>query len=173
MSVHWPFATNAIQLQGTGTRQISTADANRQETTAKEILLEFERRPGIMLADEVGMGKTYVALAAAASIILATRGQRGPVVVMVPSRLRDKWRTEWDQFRRHCSLDKSLGQIRSKSVDSPTEFFKALQGKSGRRTHLVFLTTGCFSEGPSGSLDEAGDDPARPSQDPSPLGHSP
>ncbi len=54
--------SNAINLHVEG--RISQADASRQEKTAAEILRRFENQPGIILADEVGMGKTFVALAA-------------------------------------------------------------------------------------------------------------
>jgi hypothetical protein len=146
MPVSWPYATGAINLQGTGSRRIPRPDAEPQETTAREILKEFEQRPGVMLADEVGLGKTYVALAVASSVILATEGQCGPIVVMVPSRLRGKWRTEWGQFQRRCCHGPSLHGVRSKIVDSPTEFFKALHNGTGQGCQLIFLTTGCFSK---------------------------
>jgi SNF2 family DNA or RNA helicase len=42
--------------------QIKEKDARRQEDTAKEILSRLrEKQPGLILADEVGMGKTFVA----------------------------------------------------------------------------------------------------------------
>ena len=46
--------------------QISDADARRQRLTAAEILRRFDGQPGQILADEVGTGKTFVALAVAA-----------------------------------------------------------------------------------------------------------
>lgn len=61
---------------------IPAADAERQRRTAEEILVRFDDRPGLVLADEVGMGKTFVALAVAASVVRATNYAR-PIVVMV------------------------------------------------------------------------------------------
>ena len=66
-----------------GAARIPAADARRQAKTAAEILRRFDNQPGVVLADEVGMGKTYVALATAVSVLEAT-DRRRPVVVMVP-----------------------------------------------------------------------------------------
>ena len=63
--------------------QIKAGDARRQHRTAGEILQRFDGQPGQILADEVGMGKTFVALAVAVSVIEATHRMK-PVVVMVP-----------------------------------------------------------------------------------------
>ena len=54
---------------------IPDADARRQRLTAAEILRRFDGQPGQILADEVGMGKTFVALAVAASVIENTDGR--------------------------------------------------------------------------------------------------
>src|SRR6266545_3030430 len=43
-----------------GNERIEPDDARRQMRTAAEILKRFEDQPGLILADEVGMGKTYV-----------------------------------------------------------------------------------------------------------------
>ena len=72
------------------------ADQIRQRCEVLEILRRIERQPGVILADEVGMGKTYVALAAA--IHVALRDPVGPVVVMVPPTLVAKWEQEIKKF---------------------------------------------------------------------------
>ncbi|HND51596.1 MAG TPA: hypothetical protein PLV92_04335, partial [Pirellulaceae bacterium] len=95
MTIDWPFASDAIQLGGVELGEagahVQPDDAERQTVTADGILKGFADRPGVLLCDEVGMGKTYVALAVAASVLLATRARwRGPVVIMVPGRLRRK-----------------------------------------------------------------------------------
>src|SRR3954464_1436017 len=77
---------------------IGAEDARRQTRTAAEILRRFDDRPGVVLADEVGMGKTFVALAVAVSALEAT-GRRAPVVVMVPASVQGKWPREWRRFR--------------------------------------------------------------------------
>ena len=53
----------------------------------------------MVLADEVGMGKTFVALAIAYSI--AARNPRGPVIVMAPANLIGKWKQDLATF---CEL---------------------------------------------------------------------
>ncbi|MGH7630847.1 MAG: helicase-related protein, partial [Gemmatimonadales bacterium] len=55
--------------------------------TFRRVLAAVERYGGALLADPVGTGKTYVALAAAA----ATNGPR-PTVCLVPAALQDQWR---------------------------------------------------------------------------------
>src|SRR5437763_6917674 len=77
--------------------QITEADARRQRLTAAEILRRFDNQPGQILADEVGTGKTFVALAIAASVIESTDA-RNPVVVMVPPSVGTKWPLEWKKF---------------------------------------------------------------------------
>ncbi|REJ95224.1 MAG: hypothetical protein DWQ34_06765 [Planctomycetota bacterium] len=147
MPADWPFATSAICLAGADRPRIQADDAARQTLTAEHVLQSFRERPGILLSDEVGMGKTYVALAVAASVILTTKGKQGPVVVMVPGRLHRKWQREWEQFKRHCVLAGNLNRVRAADAHTPTEFFKLLDDPPRQRSHLVFLTTGCFSRG--------------------------
>ena len=69
--------------------RVPAADQKRQREEVEAILARLRRQPGVILADEVGMGKTFVALAIAYSV--ATRSPRGPVIVMVPANLIDKW----------------------------------------------------------------------------------
>src|SRR3974390_2415242 len=77
--------------------RVLDSDADRQMRTAAEILRRLNDQPGLVLADEVGMGKTYVALAVAISVLEATRRKR-PVVVMVPAAVAEKWPAEWEVF---------------------------------------------------------------------------
>ena len=86
-----PFASGRISLAND---RVSRDDSRRQESAAGEILKRLDRQPGVVLADEVGMGKTFVAMAVAASVIL-DRPAAGPVVVMVPSSLKYKWPKDW------------------------------------------------------------------------------
>lgn len=146
MPVDWKF-NPSIELGGLGSRRIEVTDGQRQRMTAEAILNDLRVRPGVVLADEVGMGKTYVALAVAASVISSTRGRNGPVVVMVPSRLRRKWQREWKQFNDHCTPAGSFNWVRAEYAHTPTEFFRLKDDRGKRRCHLVFMTTGCFSLG--------------------------
>lgn len=149
MSIDWPFAESVIRLGGSdkGKKCIQPEDAERQTKTAADILRGLSDRSGVLLGDEVGMGKTYVALAVATSVIIATKGRQGPVVIMVPGQLRRKWQRDWKLFKHHCSLNGAMDSIRDTYAPSPTDFFKLLDDDKQERNQLVFTTTGCFSRG--------------------------
>lgn len=147
MPVNWPFADRVIQLGGAGSQHIAPEDGKRQEATARAILQDLCRQPGVILADEVGMGKTYVALGVVASVLLATRGEGHPVVVMMPVGLASKWRMEWEQFKALCCNNrKDLDWVRDEDAHTPADFFRLLD-PSNRRRHLIWVTTSCFSRG--------------------------
>ncbi|NCO35374.1 MAG: hypothetical protein AUJ92_07315 [Armatimonadetes bacterium CG2_30_59_28] len=147
MPVEWTFLESIIELGGVAKKQLGADDARRQAETAASILADLRTRPGVLLADEVGMGKTYVAMAVAASVIVATRPMHCPVVVMVPPGLRQKWQRDWDQFKAHCVRPGALEWVRDEYAHTPTEFFKLLDDDVRERAHLIFITTGCFSRG--------------------------
>jgi superfamily II DNA or RNA helicase len=83
MAINWKFAEDLIELHGVK-KTIAAQDGLRQQETARSILHDFWAKPGVILADEVGMGKTYVALAVVASVLLSAEDEAHPVVVMVP-----------------------------------------------------------------------------------------
>jgi hypothetical protein len=123
--------------------RVSDADADRQQHTAAEILRRLADQPGVVLADEVGMGKTYVALAVATSVLEATRRKR-PVVVMVPSAVAEKWPTEWAVFADRC-LPHGHGLRASTPVRRGSDFLKLLDDPAETRSHLIFLTHGALT----------------------------
>jgi hypothetical protein len=123
--------------------RVANSDADRQTRTASEILRRLDGQPGVILADEVGMGKTYVALAVAVSVIEATR-RKHPVVVMVPSSVAEKWPTEWAVFADRC-LAPGHGLRASEPVRTGSDFLKLLDDPADRRRHLVFVTHGALS----------------------------
>ena len=127
-----------------GNERIEPEDARRQMLTATEILKRFDDQPGVILADEVGMGKTYVALAVAVSMIEATKG-RSPVVVMVPPSVREKWPREWDVFRDMCLRADTKIRATQESVTKGSAFLKLLDDPASRRNHLIFLTHGALT----------------------------
>ena len=57
--------------------RVPAADQDRQRAEVEEILRRFQGKPGVVLADEVGMGKTFVALAVAYSIAAQSRSTSG------------------------------------------------------------------------------------------------
>ena len=135
-----PFASKRISLAND---RVSRDDSLRQESAAGEILRRFERQPGVVLADEVGMGKTFVAMAVAASVII-DRPDAGPVVVMVPSSLKHKWPKDWELFQEKCLARSGRRQIRAESAKAGVAFLKLLDDPPDRRAHIIFLTHGAL-----------------------------
>ena len=119
-------------------------DADRQQRTATEILRRLAGQPGLVLADEVGMGKTYVALAVAVSVLEATRRRR-PVVVMVPAAVAEKWPSEWAVFDERCLTPGHGIRATTTPVRRGSDFLKLLDDPASTRSHLIFLTHGALS----------------------------
>lgn len=125
--------------------RISPEDARRQERTAQEILRRLAYQPGVVLADEVGMGKTFVALAVAVSVALADQGR--PVVVMVPPSLREKWPRDFEVFRRECLRGDAGQRLNAASADRGLDFLKLLDDPPKRWKSIIFLTHGALHRG--------------------------
>ena len=51
-------------------KHVPEADQARQRREVDEILRRLQGQPGVILADEVGMGKTFVALAIAYTVAI-------------------------------------------------------------------------------------------------------
>lgn len=124
--------------------RVADADALRQQATAAEILRRLENQPGIVLADEVGMGKTFVAFAVAASVLHAT-ARRRPVVVMVPPSVSDKWPRDWSVFRELCLTGGQALRASPTTVRRGSDFLKLLDDPAKSRTHLIFITHGALT----------------------------
>lgn len=121
-----------------GGRTVPTSDLRRQEMTASALLDRFTERPVQLLADEVGMGKTYVALAAAASLKSASNPLR--VAVLVPNReLARKWEQELFEFNEASVQDRRRRFTPLASNDSfVSENLQDLAGRSaGRRLTII------------------------------------
>lgn len=108
-----------IHLGRDRTRMRDPRDAARQHATADAILQRYfheddgKRWQLQVLADEVGMGKTFVALAVAYSMLASMRAGKAPadlqgclprVVVIAPPNkaLRTKWHREVQELVRRC-----------------------------------------------------------------------
>lgn len=116
------------------------ADAwQRQRRTANDILGRLTRQEGVILADQVGMGKTFVALAVAATKILA-EPELGQVVVFVPSAVATKWRDEWKKFSATLLADGPPIRCVDEPIRSGEDFLKALDDPPERRRHLIVVT---------------------------------
>ena len=82
---------------------IPLSDLHRQKKTTRAILRRLYDKdgvPGVILADEVGMGKTYVALGVAAAIF-SNYGQGKKVIVLAPGRQMQRvWWQRWEVLRQ-------------------------------------------------------------------------
>ena len=107
--------TEVIDLGADRVRMKDPRDAKRQHKTVEHLLHRFntgkptERYELQVLADEVGMGKTFVALATAFATLEAQRAdadrKTSPhVLVLVPNNdaLFRKWRREAKEFVQRC-----------------------------------------------------------------------
>ncbi len=115
------------------------ADWQRQRRTAADILERLQTQEGVILADQVGMGKTYVALAVAVSQILST-SPRGQVVIFVPAAVADKWVREWRKFSESLLAPDSSIRCVDKPIRSAEDFLKALDDSPRQRRHVVVVT---------------------------------
>lgn len=138
-------------------QRVPEADQRRQRAEVEEILRRFRRQPGVILADEVGMGKTFVALGIAYSI--AVQKKTGPVVLMVPANLVDKWAQDLSTFcelyleQRHAVRrdTSSLKELKSREAvrygvaRHSIDLMKLLDDQASERCHLIFLAQGAMS----------------------------
>ncbi|WP_309969467.1 helicase-related protein [Aeromicrobium panaciterrae] len=114
-------------------------DWKRQRRTARDILNRLDEQEGVILADQVGMGKTYVALAVAVSKILEKKKQQ-QVVVLVPPAVAQKWVDDWAKFSG-ALLDPDV-EIRcvAEPIRSGEGLLAALDDPQETRSHLLVVT---------------------------------
>jgi len=123
--------------------RITASDAERQMRTSAYILRMLENQAGLILGDEVGMGKTFVALAVALSVARQDSAHR-PVVVMVPPAVREKWPRDFDTFRLHC-LPPQIGRnLKCGMARNAVDFLKLLDDPPERAKSVIFLTHGAM-----------------------------
>lgn len=107
---------------------IPTADILRQENTVLAAWKMLRGQPGLALADEVGMGKTFEALGIAACV--RHEKPKSRIVVITPGPdLNAKWLGDIDRFREMYDF----GQSHVSSARSLRDFVKAV------RTHPIVL----------------------------------
>ncbi|OYD71387.1 helicase-related protein [Rhodococcus sp. OK302] len=116
-----------------------TAAWKRQLRTAADILGRLDQQEGVILADRVGMGKTYVALCVAATEILSTE-PRGQVVVLVPPAVATKWVDEWKKFSTMCLQPAHSIRCVAEPIRSGEAFLKALDDPDDSAAHLLIVT---------------------------------
>ncbi len=127
-----------------GSPLIPRADAERQQSTAQHLVSHLGEQPGIILADEVGLGKTFVALAVAASVATSTR-LRHPVIVMVPPALTQKWPQEWRTFAEYCLPKDTKLRATEHTIERPAEFLRLFDDDAKRRNHIAFVSHGALT----------------------------
>ena len=120
------------------------ADAQRQTRSARAILDRFALQPGVVLGDEVGMGKTFVALAVAAAHV--TMDARRPVVVMVPPNVVKKWERDANTFRAEClKSEADRARFRVRIAETGVEFLKLLDDPPAGRATVIVLAHGALN----------------------------
>lgn len=136
--------------------RVPVADQTRQRREVETLLDRLRTQPGVILADEVGMGKTFVALAIAYSV--AMRSLRGPVILMVPANLVDKWEQDLKTFcdlyvanRRPVRREEATpGDLRDPAgvrfgvARHSIDLMKLLDDVPKNRCHLIFLAHGAM-----------------------------
>ncbi|MDG2539819.1 helicase-related protein [Dyella jiangningensis] len=127
---------------------IPLRDVERQEDTVIRALDMLDERPGVVLADEVGMGKTYEAIGIAA----ATRhlNRRSRIVVVTPGPdLNNKWFGEFRRFGEMFDFGEEVvaasgladfvDKVRKHPVVvAPVTMFRSGRG-TGEQTYLLSL----------------------------------
>ena len=156
--VNGALRTPAELLLGTEIRpNVPPADQRRQRAEVDEILRRLQNQPGVILADEVGMGKTFVALGVAYSVAATSR--RGPVIVMAPANLIEKWEQDLRTFcelyvpaRKPVKTDSATtkeltaaGALRFGVARHSIDLLRLLDDAPRTRCHLIFLTQGAMS----------------------------
>jgi len=112
--------------------------------TAQHLVSQLGEQPGVILADEVGLGKTFVALAVAASVATSTQ-RRNPVIVMVPPALTQKWPQEWKTFAEYCLPANSKLRATEHTIERPAEFLRLFDDDAKRRKHIAFVSHGALT----------------------------
>lgn len=106
-------------------------DWDRQRKSAKAILERFDQGyDSVLLADEVGMGKTYVALCVIAEHILQREQNDRKVILITPpsSVLRAKWEQEILSFNeKYITVPNPERKLRPLKVDGYWDLVQNLQ----------------------------------------------
>ena len=111
-----------------GARGVAKADSDRQTRSARLVTEVLSERPGFVLADEVGMGKTYVTFGHIGLRADQERGLR--TLIVAPSGdLAAKWRNDLLEFAEKPSVAaRSLGRALRPQVGTSTSALLEARG---------------------------------------------
>ena len=118
---------------------IPSRDVERQEDTVLRALDMLDKRSGIVLADEVGMGKTYEALGVAAAMRYTNPQSRIVIVTPGPD-LNRKWYEEFPRFREMFDFGEAIA-----SVNNLAEFVQTVRRRGSRP--IVVAPVNVFQSG--------------------------
>ncbi len=106
---------------------IDREDIERQHATARDIVerLSSEEYPAVLLSDEVGMGKTFVALAAIATFLSTSRKSRVLLVVPQSDVLKRKWLQDISTFQKEYVTSHFPNLLRAAEVDGLMDLISA------------------------------------------------
>ncbi|WP_288393263.1 helicase-related protein [uncultured Herbaspirillum sp.] len=133
-------------IKANSDRPAVQGDWERQRKTARAIVQRFDNgHDAVLLADEVGMGKTYVALAVMADYLLQSdRNDRKVLLVTPPSHvLKHKWIEEVRSFSEKYvnGAPNDRKGMRPLSVGSYWELFRNLHNYEDQRRLRVDEST--------------------------------
>lgn len=117
---------------------VPISEVERQEATVLRALAMLEARPGVVLADEVGMGKTFEAIGVIAATLHGKPDARALILTPGPD-LTTKWLKELHRFEDGKKKLHDFGGRYAK-VDSLADLAKALQ-----TTSIVVAPVNIFS----------------------------
>lgn len=161
------YPSNHFDLGQDTTRIKDPNDAERQHETVRVLLDRFfnpdpnKRWEVQIVADEVGMGKTFVALALAYSILAHLRAHGGKgdlrgchqkVLVITPQNaaLYDKWQREVSEFVNRCMAGKHRKNAQAwfspKPVDRLDELVREIRRPEGDE-RVIVTHTGVLASG--------------------------
>lgn len=123
-------------VRRTAKKALMQGDWDRQRASAKRICEQFARGyDSMLLADEVGMGKTYVALAVMAHYVMQEQSNHRKVLLVTPPSavLRHKWVQEIRGFNRSYLRpmapreETGAKELRPWAISTYWELFRNLQ----------------------------------------------
>lgn len=127
-------------------KSIDKESADLQTKTCTKLVSMLEESPGVILGDDVGMGKTYIAFATA--IYYLSKYPRKPVIIVTPNwLLNNKWYNDIRNFIE-VNLNEEGSNLRVSQVvkieNDDTCYIRQLAQKS-KGAKVILIPTNIFS----------------------------